>query len=125
MSEESNSKEKSYFRLHVDVLAEVVRAMNTKDRGNMLPDCAKNVKVLVCDDVLEIVHKSEAAINREICMSRPYLLILAKEVISAAKDFDPHIDYDNAKGFISSRFKKCVRIICLLLMYLRFLTMSL
>jgi hypothetical protein len=125
MSKESNSKEKSYFKLHVDVLAEVVRAMNTKDRGNMLSDCAKNVKVQVCDDVLEIVHKSRAAINREICMSRPYLLILAKEVTSASKAFDPHIDYDNAKGFISSRFKKCVRIICLLLMYLRFLTMSL
>ena len=45
MSEESNPKEKSYFRLHVDVLAEVVRAMNTTDRGNMLPDSAKNVKV--------------------------------------------------------------------------------
>ena len=89
MTKESVSKEKSNFRLHVDVLAEVIRAMYTKVRGNMLPDCAKNVKVQACNDVLGIVHKSEAAIKREISMSRPYLLILVKEVISDAKYFDP------------------------------------
>ena len=50
----------------MEVLAEVVRAMNTKDRGNMLPDCAEIVKSQVCEDVLETVHKSEAAIDRHI-----------------------------------------------------------